>query len=129
MKIPNAAESSLYQRIGGYDVIANVIDHLFALMRADERFSRFSMGRSLDSRKRAQQLTVQHVCAQAGGPCYYTGRGMRESHAGLNITRAEWDVFLELTREALRKNDVASQEEAEFLSLFERYRKDIIEAE
>jgi len=112
-------ESSLYHRIGGYDVIAKVIDDWFALMRADARFSRFGMGRSTDSRKRAQQLTVELICALAGGPCYYTGRGMGDSHAGLNITGPEWAANLELTRQALRKNGVASPEDAEFVSLLE----------
>jgi len=37
-----------------YDVIAAVIDDLFALMRADSRFERFGAGRSLDSRRRPQ---------------------------------------------------------------------------
>jgi hemoglobin len=130
MKVPEQATApSLYQRIGGYDVIAKVIDDLFALMRADARFSRFAMGRGLDSRKRAQQLTVEQICALAGGPCYYTGRGMRDAHAGLNITASEWEANLELTRQALRKSGVASREEAEFVSLFERYRNDIVEAE
>ena len=54
---------------------------------------------------------------------------MRDSHVGLNITRSEWEVNLELTQQALRKNGVASREEAEFVSLFERYRNDIVEAE
>jgi hemoglobin len=130
MKTPDEApESSLYQRIGGYDVIAKVIDDLFTRMRADARFSRFGTGRSLDSRKRAQQLTVELVCVLAGGPCYYTGRGMRESHAGLNITSTEWEANLELTRQALRNNGVAAREEEEFVSLFERYRNEIIEAQ
>jgi hemoglobin len=130
MKTPEqATESSLYQRIGGYDVIAKVVDDWFALMRADGRFSRFGMGRSTDSRKRAQQLTVEMICALAGGPCYYTGRGMGDSHAGLNITRSEWEANLELTRQALRKNGVASREDAEFVSLLERHRNDIVEAE
>jgi truncated hemoglobin YjbI len=36
MKVRNdTAEASLYERIGGYDVIAAVIDDLFALMRGD----------------------------------------------------------------------------------------------
>lgn len=130
MDIPKQqTEPSLYRRIGGYDVIANVIDELFALMRADARFTRFSAGRGTDSRKRAQQLTVEQICALSGGPCYYTGRGMKESHAGLNITGAEWEALLELTRSALRKNGVTAREETEFLALFERYRTDIVETE
>ena len=54
---------------------------------------------------------------------------MKASHTGLNITGSEWEANLELTRQALRKNGVASREDAEFVSLFERYRNDIVEAE
>jgi len=36
----DAPEASLYKRIGGYDVIAAVIDDVFAFMRADPRFAR-----------------------------------------------------------------------------------------
>ena len=55
--------------------------------------------------------------------------GSTSSHAGLNITRSEWEANLELTRQRVRMNGVASREEAEFVSLFERDRNDIVEAE
>src|SRR5512146_706104 len=84
---------SLYQRLGGYDVIAAVIDDLFARLREDPQFARFSV-RSLDSHHRARQLLVDQVCALAGGPCIYIGRDMRTSHAGLGITEDEWDANL-----------------------------------
>jgi hemoglobin len=38
---------SLYARLGGYDVIAAIVDDLFALLRADARFSRFAIGRTI----------------------------------------------------------------------------------
>jgi hypothetical protein len=44
-----AAQHSLYKRLGGYDVIAAVIDDMFTAMRADPAFARFGAGRSLDS--------------------------------------------------------------------------------
>jgi hemoglobin len=81
-EITAGAKDSLYKRIGGYDAIAAVVDDLFALMRADAQFARFGAGRSLDSRRRAQQLTVDQICSAAGGPCYYMGRDMQTSHAG-----------------------------------------------
>ena len=90
--------ASLYQRIGGYDVLAAVVDDLFALMRADSRFARFGAGRSIDSRHRAQQLTVDFLCSLSGGPCYYTGRDMRTSHAGLQIVESEWDATIQMTK-------------------------------
>jgi hemoglobin len=84
-------ETSLYQRLGGYDVIAAVVDELFALLRADPRFSRFGMGRSIDSHQRSRQLLVDQICQLAGGPCFYIGRDMKTCHAGLGITDREAD--------------------------------------
>lgn len=128
-EITGRAESSLYKRIGGYDIIAAVVDDLFAQMRADARFIRFGVGRSIDSRRRAQQLTVDLICSASGGPCYYMGRHMRASHAGLRITLAEWEASIEMTRKALQNQSVAVEEQSEFLALFEQYRNDIVEAD
>lgn len=121
-------ETPLYKRIGGYDVIAAIIDDFFALMRADSRFARFGAGRSVDSRRRAQQLTVDLICSASGGPCYYIGRDMRTSHAGLQITHSEWQASIELTRKALLNHSVGLQEQSEFLALFEQYKDDIVDS-
>ena len=45
---------------------------IFALMRSDARFARFGTGSSIDSKNRAQQLTVDQICSLSGGPCYYS---------------------------------------------------------
>jgi hemoglobin len=121
-------ETPLYKRIGGYDAIAAIIDDLFALLRADSRFARFGAGRSLDSRQRAQQLTIDFVSSASGGPCPYLGRDLRTSHAGLQITPSEWEASLELTRRALRNQAVGLREQSEFLALFEQYKDDIVGA-
>jgi len=49
-------------------------------------------------------------------------------HAGLGIAASEWEAHLELTRVALQKNHVGEREQAEFLSLLERYKSDIVES-
>jgi hemoglobin len=121
------SERSLYARLGGYDGIAAIVDDIFARMRADARFARFGSGRGIDSKNRAQQLTVDQICSLAGGPCYYMGRDMKTSHAGLGITASEWEANLELTRLALQKHHVGEREQAEFLALLERYKSDIVE--
>jgi hemoglobin len=128
MDVGNQEATSLYRRLGGYNVIAAVVNDLFSLVRADARFGRFGTGRSDESKRRAQQLTVAQICSLSGGPCYYIGRDMKTSHAGLGITDAEWDANLELTKQALRKNGIGGNEELEFLELFERHRHDIVES-
>lgn len=120
-------DRSLYQRLGGYDLIAAVIDDLFARLRVDPKFARFSV-RSLDSHHRARQLLVDQICALAGGPCIYIGRDMKTSHAGLGITEEEWDANLKHTINALQKHGVAEPELGEFLALFTQYKEQIVES-
>jgi hemoglobin len=109
-------------------VIASIVDDMFSLLQGDPRFARFAMGRSIDSHKRARQLIVDQLCALSGGPCFYIGRDMKTSHMGLKITDSEWNANLQLTKQALEKNGIGSQEQADFLSMFERYKADIVEA-
>jgi hemoglobin len=109
-------------------VIASIVDDMFSLLQADSRFARFAMGRSMDSHKRARQLIGDQLCALSGGPCFYIGRDMKTSHAGLKITHLEWNANLELTRQALEKNGISHQDQAEFLLIFERFNADIVEA-
>jgi hemoglobin len=125
--VNSPATKSLYKRIGGYDVIAAVIDDLLAFMRADPAFERFQTGRSLGSRNRTRQLIVDQFCSLSGGPCLYTGRDMKTSHAGLNISAREWEANIKHAAAALDKSRVPPEEKAEFLALFERYRDEIVE--
>jgi hemoglobin len=120
--------NSLYQRMGGYDVIAAVIDDLFAILHDDPGFARFFGGRGADSVIRSRQLLVDQMCALSGGPCHYIGRDMTTSHRGLGITDAEWEANMKASDAALVKNGVGEAERAEFLALFERYRDEIVEA-
>ena len=108
-------------------MIAAVVDDLFEMLRNDSRFSRFAMGRSLDSHQRARQLLVDQICHLAGGPCFYIGRDMKTSHMGLGITEAEWETNLEYTRQALRNHNVGEREMNEVVALFQRYKPDIVE--
>ena len=121
-----ATHSSLYQRLGGYDVIAAFVDDTYRMLRNDPRFSRFA-ARSIDSQQRARQLLVDQICNLAGGPCFYTGRDMKTSHAGLRITQLEWDISIEYTRAALKANHVEEREANEVIALFEQYRGDIVD--
>lgn len=114
--------------MGGYDVIAAVIDDLFAILHGDPGFARFFGGRSQDSVIRSRQLLVDQMCALSGGPCQYIGRDMKTSHTGLGITDVEWETNMKASDAALVKNGVGEAERAAFLALFERYRDDIVEA-
>lgn len=63
-----APEKSLYQRVGGYDAIAAVVDDFVGRLVGDKQFARFFAGHSTDSLKRIRQHIVDQFCAAAGGP-------------------------------------------------------------
>src|ERR671927_41549 len=90
-----ATTETLYKRLGGYDAIAAFVADLMPRLYGDGTLWVYWKGKSLDSRRRGEQLLVDFLCAAFGGPAYYTGPDMKSSHRGLGITEQEWAVLLE----------------------------------
>jgi hemoglobin len=79
-------KKSLYDRLGGYNAVAAVVDDFIGRLVADKRFTRFFVGHSEDSLRKIRQHIVDQFCAAAVGPCLYTVRDITTSHKGLVIT-------------------------------------------
>lgn len=121
------AEKTLYQRLGGYDAIAAVVDDFIARLVTDLQVSRFFTGHSLDSKKRIRQLIVEQLCMVAGGPCFYTGRTMKTSHEGLGITESEWQATVKQLVASLDKFGVPQKEKDEVLAAVSSLKGDIVQ--
>ena len=120
-------KKSLYERLGGYNAIAAVVDDFVGRLVADKQFERFFAGHSTDSKKRIRQHIVDQFCAAAGGPCIYTGRTMKDSHAGLGITEADWDAAAKHLVATLDKFKVPEREKKELLDFVTTLKGDIVE--
>jgi hemoglobin len=120
-------KKSLYERLGGYNAIAAVVDDFVGRLVADKQFEHFFAGHSTDSKKRIRQHIVDQFCAAAGGPCIYTGRTMKESHAGLNISEADWDAAAKHLVATLDKFKVPEPEKNELLAFVTSLKADIVE--
>jgi hemoglobin len=120
-------EKTLYQRLGGYDSIAGIVDDFIGQLGKDEAFKRFGGGRSLSSLHATRQLVVEQICNLAGGPCVYIGRPTKVAHEGLKITQEEWDSSMKKWKISLDKFKIAEPEQKDFLALIENLRKDIVE--
>jgi len=66
------------------------------------------------------------VCQATGGPCQYIGRTMKNSHAHLNITEAEWDRMVVIFKEVLAKHKVPGSEQQELLEIVGSTNGDIV---
>src|SRR5690242_10701033 len=122
-----ADEKSLYQRLGGYDAITAVTEEFIGRLATDEQEKRFFVGFSTDSKTRIRQLVVDLICKSTGGPCAYTGRDMKTSHAGAGITKSDWDHTLQIFGEVLNKFKVPEKEQKELAALLAPLEKDIVE--
>jgi len=69
-----AQDKTLYERLGGYDGIAKVVDDFIGRLVADKQFEKFFIGQSTDSKKKIRNHVIEQFCVAAGGPCVYTGR-------------------------------------------------------
>jgi len=122
-----AQEKSLYARVGGYDALAAVVDDFVGRLVGDKQFEKFFIGHSNDSKKQIRQHILDQFCAATGGPCVYTGREMKTSHAGLGITNAEWDAAAKHLVASLDKFKVPEKEKGEILAFVTSLKKDIVE--
>lgn len=120
-------EKSLYERVGGYNALAAVVDDFIVRLVSDKQFEKFFIGQSNDSKKRIRQHILDQFCGATGGPCVYTGREMKTSHAGLGITNAEWDAAAKHLVASLDKFKVPEKEKGEILSFVTSLKKDIVE--
>jgi len=118
---------TLYQRMGGYDAIAGIVDDFIGQLRVDPAFKRFGGGRSMNSLVRTRQLVVDQICYLAGGPCVYIGRDTKTAHEGLAITDAEWDSSIKMFQVSLNKFKVAAPEQQEFIAMIQKLRPDVVE--
>ncbi len=125
--LSRAQEKSLYERVGGYNALAAVVDDFVGRLVADKQFEKFFAGHSIDSKKRIRQHILDQFCAATGGPCIYTGREMKTSHAGLGITENDWDAAAKHLTASLDKFKVPEKEKGELLAFVTSLKKDIVE--
>ncbi len=120
-------EKSLYERLGGYNAVAAVTDDFAERLIKDKKLGKYFVGMSDDSVKKLRQHVVDFLCSATGGPCIYTGRDMKLVHTGLEITKEEWGISVNLLIETLDKFKVPEKEKKEVLAAVGSLEKDIVE--
>lgn len=122
-------DASLYDRLGGLAPISVVVSDFIDALVPD---SVLNANPAIDAaRKQVPPAYLKYhvtamVCQATGGPCQYHGRGMKESHAHLNITETEWDRMLTLFKAVLAKHQVPAPETQELLDIVDSTKADIV---
>jgi len=127
---------TLYERIntkdatgtlrGGRDAIRLIVDDFVTNAAADPVAGpRFKAIPAAQVEGLKSKLADQ-ICEATGGPCSYYGRTMKETHAGMKITEAEWNATVAALVKALDKHKIAAKEKDELLAALGPMKKDIV---
>lgn len=117
------AEKPLYERLGGQPAITAVVDDFIANVAANPAINKRFAGADIPKLKK---LLVEQVCEASGGPCKYTGRTMKDSHKGMDITSAEFNSMGGDMIKTLDKFKVPEREKNEVMALLGSMSKDIV---
>jgi hemoglobin len=118
--------ASLYERLGGLDAITAVVESFVGRCAGDDRINRKFARTDVP---RLKKMLVDQVCEASGGPCTYTGRGMRETHDGMGVTAGEFDALVEDLVATLNEFNVPMAEQDELLAVLGPMRGEIVEVE
>lgn len=120
---------SLYNRLGGLAPISVVVSDFIDALVPD---AVLNSNPAIDAaRKQVPAAYLKYhvtalVCQATGGPCEYHGRGMKESHAHLNITEREWERMVTIFKDVLAKHGVPEKETKELLEIVGSTKAEIV---
>ena len=119
-------ERKLYERLGGIDAITAVVEDFRDRAAADDRinlkFARTDLAR-------LTKMLIDQVCEATGGPCRYNGRGMKEAHAGMKVTKGEFDALVDDLVATLKQFKVATADQDALLAILGPLKSDIVEVD
>jgi hemoglobin len=125
------AGPSLYDRLGGVGPISVVVDEFIDRLAVDKLLNSnpaINQARARVPKSYLKFHVTTLVCQVTGGPCKYTGRGMKESHAHLNITEKEWAQMATVFKSVLDKYKVPAKEQEELFAIVGTTKGDIVKA-
>jgi hemoglobin len=120
----STASTSLYERLGGREVIYAFVDEGIDLSANNPVIAHHFETTDLATLK--DQLTDQ-ICELAGGPCVYEGMSMEDAHRDLDIRESGFIALVEDMQTAMRNQGVPFRLENQVLALLAPMKPAVIE--
>lgn len=117
-------DSSLYSRLGGSKGITAIVEDLVANHLNNPIVApRFRKVQDLGKLKR---LACEFFCAGSGGPGGYSGRDMRTTHSGMNVSEQEFIAVMDDVVQALDKNGIGAREKNDVIAILYSLKGEVI---
>ena len=100
------SETTLYEKFGGQEAIAQVVDDFYKRVLADDTVNGFFAHTDMQKQRRHQTAFISYAL---GGPAY-SGRSMEKAHAGLNLQPEHFDAIAQHLGESLAEHGVSDED-------------------
>ena len=116
--------NSLYQRLGGANGIARLVDDVIAAHLTNPAVkTRFENIKDLDH---AKEMARQFFSAGSGGPETYTGKDMLTAHKGMNISEQEYLAVMDDIIGAMEKHGLSQDAKKDVIAILYSLKSEII---
>jgi hemoglobin len=115
---------SLYDRLGGAEGIARLVDDIIAAHQANPLIqTRFQ---NIQDLEHARHMAREFFAAGSGGPEKYTGKDMRAAHRGMNISEQEYLAAMDDIMGVLGKHGIDEITQRDVLAILYSLKSEII---
>lgn len=124
----NPNEKSLYDRVGGKDVLVKFTSKFVDAMASNPKLlanPKIAEGMKKDQSKHKASM-ADYLCQISGGPCKYNGPSMKEAHKPYAVTADEWKVMGGIFIKTLRDMNVGKNERKELANLVSMSKYDVV---
>ena len=83
--------SSLYERLGGEAAVDAAVDKFYRKVLSDDRISRYFETIDMDLQRAKQKAFLTYAF---GGPAHYSGQDLRQAHANMHLSEADFDAVM-----------------------------------
>jgi hemoglobin len=118
-----AADDSLYQSLGGQPALVRLVDDFMARLLADPRMNPFF--KDVDQAHVKAQLVAQ-FCEVSGGPCKLKGPDMKKAHAGMDITKHDFNALVEVLQDSMSAQGIPFMTQNRLLARLAPMHREII---
>lgn len=121
------APKSLFERLGGKEALAKVVDTFMKNVAADTKINKRFAKLKGDKMDAFKEKVVDQLCEVTGGDCTYEGKSMKDAHKGMKIKEDEWNAFVADLKAALDEHEIAADDQADLMALLGPMHDDIVE--
>ncbi len=118
--------TSLYERLGRREGIRLVVDDFVANASASPQVGARFKAVPPAQLEKVKTNIADFICDAAGGPCSYLGRPLKDVHAPMKLTQADWNACVDALSKAADKQGVKPADRDALLELIAPSMKDVV---